>query len=236
MIKKTNFALKFSKLFRTFCVHSDESPGGYLTFTIKSRFLLWFFFCRKFHWNGNNESKGFTELWMDNKKSRKFTYQMKLYKLIISIWKLSTKANGFNGKWNVSEITKDYIGPPDIKSNIRPVIRHIPQNETKTECLLRTRAIEIEKWNQEIWESHNKRFFDVSMRKIKLLHYVGHAKKIPNYFHCRKERLSLQQTNRKIPILCRLIKWANFTSISWIRTGDYIFITIFHGTWKMWNC
>ncbi|KAJ6637049.1 Cytochrome P450 18a1 [Pseudolycoriella hygida] len=26
--------------------------------------------------------------------------------------------------------------------------------------LLRTRAIEIEKWNQEFWESHNKRFFD----------------------------------------------------------------------------
>lgn len=69
-------------------------------------------------------------------------------------------------KPNVSAITKDYIGPPDIKSNIRPIVRHIPENETKTEYELRTRAIEIEKWNQEIWESHNKRFFDVRQQLI----------------------------------------------------------------------
>ncbi|XP_037049253.1 COA8 family protein CG14806, mitochondrial [Bradysia coprophila] len=73
---------------------------------------------------------------------------------------LSTNAKKFDGTANVSELTKDYIGPPDIKSNIRPVIRHIPENETNTERLLRTRATEIEKWNHQIWESHNKRFFD----------------------------------------------------------------------------
>lgn len=102
---------------------------------------------------------------MDIEESRKFLYQKHdcaKYKQFV-ILKLSTNSNGFNEKPNVSGISKDYIGPPDIKSNIRPVVRHIPQNETKTERLLRSRAIEIEKWNQDIWESHNKRFFDVRL-------------------------------------------------------------------------
>lgn len=77
-------------------------------------------------------------------------------------YQLSTNANKFDGTASVSELTKDYIGPPDVKSNIRPIIRHIPPNETNTERRLRTRANEIEKWNHGIWESHNKRFFDVS--------------------------------------------------------------------------
>lgn len=56
----------------------------------------------------------------------------------------------------------DYIGPADVKSNIRPIIRHVSTKESELEHTLRMKRLEVEHWNQEFWASHNKRFVDVS--------------------------------------------------------------------------
>ncbi|XP_055844290.1 COA8 family protein CG14806, mitochondrial [Episyrphus balteatus] len=57
-------------------------------------------------------------------------------------------------------VTSDYIGPPDKESNLRPYVRCIPKNETPLATELRLKQIEVEKWNQEFWAKHNKRFYD----------------------------------------------------------------------------
>lgn len=54
---------------------------------------------------------------------------------------------------------KTFLGPPDKKSNIRPILRHIPNNETQLQQRLRFRRIEVEAWVDKFWRNHNKRFF-----------------------------------------------------------------------------
>ncbi|KAG5677602.1 hypothetical protein PVAND_007346 [Polypedilum vanderplanki] len=66
---------------------------------------------------------------------------------------------GFQKKPNINEIKADYIGPPDEKSNIRPILRHIPPNETKAQEKLRIKRLEAENYVSTFWTNHNKRFF-----------------------------------------------------------------------------
>lgn len=66
-------------------------------------------------------------------------------------------------------ITKDYVGPPDKLSNIRPYVRHIPKNETALEMRLRLMQEEVEKWNHEFWSNHNKSFYQEREEFIKTL-------------------------------------------------------------------
>lgn len=51
------------------------------------------------------------------------------------------------------------LGPPDKKSNIRPVLRYIPDNETALQHQLRMRRAEVHEWVDKFWRNHNKRFF-----------------------------------------------------------------------------
>lgn len=75
--------------------------------------------------------------------------------------KIETRPVGFKTKPNATMIDKDYIGPPDKVSNLRSVVRHVPENETPLQKELRSARIETEEWNQQFWASHNKRFIAV---------------------------------------------------------------------------
>lgn len=59
------------------------------------------------------------------------------------------------------------IGPPDKISNIRPVLFHIPENESLQEKEYRLIRQEILQWNQEFWTDHNTRFVKVSLKSKK---------------------------------------------------------------------
>lgn len=74
------------------------------------------------------------------------------------------KASGFKNKPDVSMIDRDYIGPPDKLSNLRPIVRHEPENETALQKKLRLARIEAEEWNQLFWAKHNQRFVSVGFR------------------------------------------------------------------------
>ncbi|XP_039528106.1 cytochrome c oxidase assembly factor 8 isoform X5 [Pimephales promelas] len=52
----------------------------------------------------------------------------------------------------------DWIGPPDRLSNLRPIIYHIPENETPLERELRHLRQETEDWNHEFWTNQNLSF------------------------------------------------------------------------------
>ncbi|KAL7877697.1 hypothetical protein SRHO_G00043400 [Serrasalmus rhombeus] len=62
-------------------------------------------------------------------------------------------------KFNPGPTTKyDWIGPPDRLSNLRPIIYHIPENETPLERKLRHLRQETEDWNHEFWTHQNVTF------------------------------------------------------------------------------
>ncbi|XP_031436249.1 cytochrome c oxidase assembly factor 8 isoform X2 [Clupea harengus] len=52
----------------------------------------------------------------------------------------------------------DWIGPPDRLSNLRPIIYHIPENETPQERRLRHLRQETEDWNHQFWTNQNITF------------------------------------------------------------------------------
>ncbi|XP_062852187.1 cytochrome c oxidase assembly factor 8 isoform X2 [Trichomycterus rosablanca] len=52
----------------------------------------------------------------------------------------------------------DWIGPPDRLSSLRPIIYHIPENETQLETKLRHLRQETEDWNHEFWTRQNVTF------------------------------------------------------------------------------
>lgn len=69
---------------------------------------------------------------------------------------------GFQTKPDITTIDCDYIGPPDKLSNLRPVLRHQPIDETAIERELRLKRIATEEWNQQFWSNHNQNFFQVN--------------------------------------------------------------------------
>lgn len=74
---------------------------------------------------------------------------------------------GFESKPDINQIDRDYIGPPDKLSNLRPVLRHKPADETPIEKELRLKRIEVEQWNQHFWANHNQKFFNEKQAFIK---------------------------------------------------------------------
>ncbi|XP_037756974.1 cytochrome c oxidase assembly factor 8 isoform X5 [Chelonia mydas] len=56
----------------------------------------------------------------------------------------------------------DWIGPPDRHSNLRPIVFHIPKNESPVGRRLREFRQETQVWNQQFWANQN-----VSFRKGK---------------------------------------------------------------------
>ncbi|KAI4888316.1 hypothetical protein NFI96_017620 [Prochilodus magdalenae] len=77
-------------------------------------------------------------------------------------------------KFNPGPTTKyDWIGPPDRLSNLRPIIYHIPENETQLERELRHLRQETEDWNHEFWALQNITF---SKEKEEYVHSQMKAK------------------------------------------------------------
>lgn len=79
-----------------------------------------------------------------------------------------TLAPGFKTKPNAATVDKDYIGPADRISNLRPVVRHVPENETPLQKELRLARIDTEEWNQKFWTNHNQRFIAVGFNGVHL--------------------------------------------------------------------
>ncbi|KAG9336597.1 hypothetical protein JZ751_002944 [Albula glossodonta] len=58
----------------------------------------------------------------------------------------------------VASSKRDWIGPPDRLSNLRPIIYHIPENESPLERRLRHLRQETEDWNHQFWSNQNITF------------------------------------------------------------------------------
>ncbi|TKS87173.1 Apoptogenic protein 1, mitochondrial [Collichthys lucidus] len=54
--------------------------------------------------------------------------------------------------------THDWIGPPNPLSNLRPIVYHVPENETELEKRLRHLRQDTEDWNHEFWTKQNVMF------------------------------------------------------------------------------
>ncbi|XP_020513255.2 cytochrome c oxidase assembly factor 8 [Labrus bergylta] len=54
--------------------------------------------------------------------------------------------------------THDWIGPPNPLSNLRPIVYHVPENETELEKHLRHLRQETEDWNHDFWTKQNITF------------------------------------------------------------------------------
>lgn len=65
-------------------------------------------------------------------------------------------------KPQLNQIDRNYIGPPDKLSNLRPILRHASKDETPLDRELRLKQIEVEEWNQRFWQTHNQKFIKVS--------------------------------------------------------------------------
>ncbi|XP_034715283.1 cytochrome c oxidase assembly factor 8 [Etheostoma cragini] len=51
--------------------------------------------------------------------------------------------------------THDWIGPPNPLSNLRPIVYHVPGNESELEKRLRHLRQETEDWNHDFWTRQN---------------------------------------------------------------------------------
>ncbi|KAK1893480.1 Cytochrome c oxidase assembly factor 8 [Dissostichus eleginoides] len=54
--------------------------------------------------------------------------------------------------------THDWIGPPNPLSNLRPIVYHIPENESDLQKRLRHLRQETEDWNHDFWTKQNFSF------------------------------------------------------------------------------
>ncbi|XP_037603000.1 cytochrome c oxidase assembly factor 8 [Sebastes umbrosus] len=54
--------------------------------------------------------------------------------------------------------THDWIGPPNPLSNLRPILYHVPENESELETRLRHLRQETEDWNHDFWTKQNISF------------------------------------------------------------------------------
>ncbi|KAI1895390.1 hypothetical protein AGOR_G00105800 [Albula goreensis] len=73
----------------------------------------------------------------------------------------------------VASSKRDWIGPPDRLSNLRPIIYHIPENESPLERRLRHLRQETEDWNHQFWSNQNITF---SKEKDEFIHKCLKAK------------------------------------------------------------
>lgn len=73
-----------------------------------------------------------------------------------------TAKEGLKDRPTPGSVDWDHIGPPDKLSNLRPVVRFIPKDETLLEKQLRLKRAEVEQWNQDFWANHNQKFIKVA--------------------------------------------------------------------------
>lgn len=119
------------------------------------------------------------------------------------------------------------IGPPHPISNLRPVIRHKPQNETKLQERLRKLQIDTQLWNQQFWENHNLKF-----TKVIFFIYTMNMRYIINSYILRNVIRTSRNIRRVIKSWMRT-KWVTFTRSFWTKTGERTSTTIWNGIWKI---
>ncbi|XP_058471387.1 cytochrome c oxidase assembly factor 8 [Solea solea] len=75
---------------------------------------------------------------------------------------LNKQQDTTNNKWSNSrpaaDSTYDWIGPPNPLSNLRPIVYHVPENESPLQRRLRTLRQETEDWNHQFWTKQNIAF------------------------------------------------------------------------------
>lgn len=114
---------------------------------------------------------------------------------------------GFESKPDITTIDCDYIGPPDKVSNLRPVLRHVPLDETQIEKQLRLKRIEVEGWNQHFWVNHNQKFFKVSIPGLPMRIFNIHNSKMGlSFLRFRKNKRLLKPTKSQMKIHYQLIR------------------------------
>lgn len=74
----------------------------------------------------------------------------------------------------VPSSTHDWIGPPNPLSNLRPIVYHIPENETELEKRLRNLRQDTEDWNQDFWANQNITFSKVQIFFVNHNHLQSH--------------------------------------------------------------
>ncbi|XP_040916517.1 cytochrome c oxidase assembly factor 8 [Toxotes jaculatrix] len=67
--------------------------------------------------------------------------------------------------------THDWIGPPNPLSNLRPIVYHVPENESELEKRLRHLRQETEDWNHDFWTKQN-----ITFSKEKDAFIISHLK------------------------------------------------------------
>lgn len=121
----------------------------------------------------------------------------------------SSKVTGFVSRPKLNEINRDYIGPADKLSNLRPILRHAPKDETPLERELRLKRIEVEEWNQRFWQTHNHKFITVSC-PMPPWSSPSDRQFIPEsdtfFVFFRRRKHLCWQTKRRPPTHCQLIK------------------------------
>lgn len=92
--------------------------------------------------------------------------------------------------------THDWIGPPNPLSNLRPIVYHIPENETKLEKRLRHLRQDTEDWNQDFWANQNITFSKVQISFLNLFHNYLQSLDIISYeSFTRSQRCSYKIIN-----------------------------------------
>lgn len=61
----------------------------------------------------------------------------------------------------------DVIGPPNSRSNLRPIIRQQLPNETTLQRKLRRFQDETQTWNENFWSKHNAKFIEEKENYVK---------------------------------------------------------------------
>uniref|UniRef100_A0A171B7B0 APOPT family protein mitochondrial n=1 Tax=Triatoma infestans TaxID=30076 RepID=A0A171B7B0_TRIIF len=88
-----------------------------------------------------------------------YTFSLRQKVLLIQLTKVyhSSKPQDIT---NGISVKGDIVGPPNPISNIRPIIFHIPRNETAIEKIFRHEREYVQKWHEEFWSNHNTKFIE----------------------------------------------------------------------------
>ncbi|XP_014771303.1 cytochrome c oxidase assembly factor 8 isoform X2 [Octopus bimaculoides] len=87
-------------------------------------------------------------------------------------------------------ITRNWIGPPDGNSNLRPTHFYIPPNESNVEKDLRLKKVDLQTFNHDFWTRQNITFFK---RKAQFIHMELERKKQIDSDNKNKKSLSPEE-------------------------------------------
>ncbi|XP_029642990.1 cytochrome c oxidase assembly factor 8 isoform X2 [Octopus sinensis] len=114
-----------------------------------------------------------------NNQFKRFLKQQKKKK---EIFKLSSSPP--------KSITRDWIGPPDGNSNLRPTHFYVPPDESNVEKDLRLKKVDLQTFNHDFWTRQNITFFK---RKAQFIHMELERKKQIDSDNKNKKSLSPEE-------------------------------------------